>query len=192
MSDFWHTNAADALRAEALTIMDQTPQHRYQVLTKRPELIMPTLARMGRTLPPNAWIGTSVEDARVVSRIDALRQVPATIRFLSIEPLIGPVGGLDLRGIDWVIVGGESGPGARPCDPAWVRGIRDQCLAAGVAFFFKQWGRPQNNPLAADFARHRQDGETLAAYIARVDGGHGGSLLDGQYYKAFPTDPTWV
>lgn len=88
----------------------------------------------------NVWLGVSVEDARVLWRIDELRKVPAAVRFLSIEPLIGPLPSLDLTGIHWVIVGGESGPGARPMDPAWVRSVRDQCVEQGVPFFFKQWG----------------------------------------------------
>ena len=88
----------------------------------------------------NVWMGVSVENADYVHRIDLLRQVPAAVRFLSLEPLLGPLPNLNLEGIHWVIVGGESGPGARPMDPDWVRDIRDQCLDQGVAFFFKQWG----------------------------------------------------
>ena len=191
MSDFWHPNVPSKVRAEALDIMDETPRHRYQILTKRPELITPTLRKLGRKLPENAWIGATVEDQRVASRIDALRAVPAHVHFLSVEPLLGSLRDIDLTGIDWVIVGGESGPGARPVNPVWVRDIRDQCKAAKVAFFFKQWGTPSHNPLAAEFSRKRKERETLAAYIKRVDGGHGGSLLDGRYYKVFPNDPTW-
>jgi protein gp37 len=98
------------------------------------------------------WCGVSVEDGTKLSRVRHLREAPAGIRFLSIEPLIGPVGTLDLAGIDWVIVGGESGPRARPMDPGWVRDIRDQCVRAGVAFFFKQWGglRPKSGGRALD------------------------------------------
>ena len=92
---------------------------------------------------PNIWMGVSVENQKYVYRIDHLRKTGAHVKFLSIEPLIGPVGKLNLRGIDWVIVGGESGPGARPLDAAWVTGIRDQCLKADVSFFFKQWGGVQ-------------------------------------------------
>jgi protein gp37 len=138
MSDFWHPAAEDAWRAEALAIMRATPQHEYQVLTKRPELISPTLARMGETLPGNFWLGATVEDAKHAWRIDELRAVPAVIRFLSVEPLIAPLGPVDLTGIDWVIVGGESGPNFRPMDPAWARAVRDQCRAQGVALFVKQ------------------------------------------------------
>jgi protein gp37 len=93
-----------------------------------------------RPPPPNVWFGVSVEDRSRLSRVRHLRETPASVRFLSVEPLIGRVGKLELTGIDWVIVGGESGPGARPVDPDWVREVRDECQAADVAFFFKQWG----------------------------------------------------
>jgi hypothetical protein len=98
-------------------------------------------------LPGHVWFGVSVEDAKVKRRIDVLRTIPASVRFLSVEPLIGPLGALDLSGIHWVIVGGESGLGARPMHPDWVREIRDQCIAQNVPFFFKQWGgiRPKSN-----------------------------------------------
>jgi protein gp37 len=108
------------------------------VLTKRPERAAAMAS--GLPWPKNVWMGTSVERADVRKRVELLRKVPAKVRFISAEPLIGPVGRISLRGIQWVIVGGESGPGARPMDPDWVRDIRDRCIAAGVAFFFKQWG----------------------------------------------------
>lgn len=184
MSDFWHIHAQDAWRAEALDIMRQTPGITYQVLTKRPQNIALMLARMGiDALPDNVWIGATVEDHRVVHRIDHLRHVPARVRFLSIEPITARVGPIDLSGIHWVITGGESGPGARPCDPDWVREVRDQCEARNVPHFFKQWGQWSNNPLARDCP----EGERPADYVARVDPiGKGGSLLDGQYHKAWP------
>src|SRR5262249_42207476 len=91
-------------------------------------------------LPPNVWLGVSVENEAYTTRIDDLRDLPASVRFLSVEPLIGPIPALDLRGIHWVILGGESGPRSRPLDIAWVRSVRDQCIASDVAFFFKQWG----------------------------------------------------
>src|SRR5205823_2005851 len=114
------------------------PQHRFQVLTKRHE----RLATLATTLrwPSNVWMGVSVESAQYYSRIDRLRSVPATVRFLSIEPLLGPMPDLRLDGIHWVIVGGESGRRPRALDAGWVREIRDQCLGARVPFFFKQWG----------------------------------------------------
>ncbi len=112
--------------------------HQYQVLTKRAE----RLAEVSEQLnwAPQIWMGVSVENASYLPRIDCLRSTAARVKFLSLEPLLGPLPGMDLRGIDWAIVGGESGPGARPVDPAWITDIRDQCVRADVAFFFKQWG----------------------------------------------------
>ncbi len=126
---------------DVFRVMAGTPQHVYQVLTKQAD----RLAVMSPELawPANAWMGVSVENADYLWRIDRLRATHAKIKFLSLEPLLGPlVPGLDLGGIDWVIAGGESGPGARPLDPDWVRDIRDRCCSAGVAFHFKQWGGP--------------------------------------------------
>jgi protein gp37 len=128
--------------------MESADWHTFQVLTKRSSLMRDFLRRRyGRNHGPrHIWFGVSVEDGSKKSRIRHLQQAPAGVRFLSIEPLIGPMGKLDLTGIDWVIVGGESGPGARPMMLEWVREVRDQCLANGVAFFFKQWGglRPKS------------------------------------------------
>ncbi|WP_060788940.1 DUF5131 family protein, partial [Geobacillus zalihae] len=123
--------------------MNETPHHTYQILTKRPERLLELSPFLDFT--PNIWMGTSVENERVTSRIDLLRKVPAKVRFLSCEPLIGPLDNLDLTGIHWVIVGGESGPGARPMQAEWVRSIRDQCQEQRVAFFFKQWGGVQKH-----------------------------------------------
>ena len=119
-------------------VMGQAYWHKFQVLTKRSEKLL----ELNGVLPwaSNIWMGVTVENADYVSRIDHLRQTDAHIRFLSIEPLLGPIPDLDLTGINWVIVGGESGPGARPMKPEWVIDIRDQCLRANVPFFFKQWG----------------------------------------------------
>jgi protein gp37 len=138
MSDLFHEDVPDDFIARVFGVMRDCPHHTFQVLTKRAE----RLAQLAPALqwPANVWAGVSVEDSRVLHRIDALRNVPAAVRFLSIEPLIGPLGTLKLGGIDWVIVGGESGPGARPMDAKWVESILRQCRAAGVAFFFKQWG----------------------------------------------------
>ena len=123
--------------------------HVFQVLTKRSSRMSKYLQRRypDDPCPSHIWCGVSVEDAQAKSRIKHLQDAPAATRFLSIEPLIGPVGTLDLEGIDWVIVGGESGPGFRPMKPEWVREVRDQCVEQGVAFFFKQWGgfRPKSN-----------------------------------------------
>ena len=118
--------------------MESTPQHTYQILTKRPDR-MAKLTRDLRLLP-NVWLGASVENADYLSRLDDLRLTCAAVRFVSLEPLLGSVASADLTFIDWAIVGGESGPGARPMDPQWVREIRSACRRSGTAFFFKQWG----------------------------------------------------
>jgi protein gp37 len=138
MSDLFHPDVPDDFIHRVFDVMVQCPQHQFQVLTKRPERV----AQMSGELPwpENVWMGTSVEDLRVVSRIDHLRLADAATRFLSLEPLLGPLPNLDLTGIHWVIVGGESGPKARPIDAEWVTDIRDQCLETDVPFFFKQWG----------------------------------------------------
>lgn len=138
MSDLFHEAVPDAYIDAVMDVMRCAPQHQFQVLTKRSERLVDYAAT--RVLPENAWFGVSVENADYLWRIDHLRDVAAALRFLSIEPLLGPVERLDLRRIDWVIAGGESGPGARPLEPAWVRDIRRHCLAASVPFFFKQWG----------------------------------------------------
>ena len=137
MSDLFHPDVPDAYIREVFEVMRIADHHRFQVLTKRSE----RLAEMADSLPwpSNVWMGVSVENQRFASRVDDLRAVRAAVRFLSCEPLLGPLD-LDLTGIDWVIVGGESGPGARPMRPVWAVSIRDQCGAAGVPFFFKQWG----------------------------------------------------
>jgi protein gp37 len=138
MSDLFHEDIPDAFIQRAFATMRDCPQHTFQVLTKRAE----RLAELAPSLPwpHNVWMGVSVEDARVVNRVGYLQKTPAAVRFLSLEPLIGPLDDLRLEGIDWVIVGGESGPRARPMKPEWVKSILRQCRAASVAFFFKQWG----------------------------------------------------
>lgn len=138
MSDLFHDKVPASFIRDVFEVMAETPQHTYQVLTKRSR----RLAKMADSLPwsSNVWMGVSVENDRYQFRADHLREVPAAVRFISAEPLLGPLPDLDLDGIGWVIVGGESGPGARPMDPLWASEIRDQCVDAGVAFFFKQWG----------------------------------------------------
>ena len=123
---------------KVFTVMADTPQHTYQILTKRSK----RLAALAGELdwPPNVWMGVTVENDRYTFRIDHLRTVNATIRFISAEPLLGPLPSLDLSGISWLIAGGESGHGARPVEEAWLRDLRDQCALADTAFFFKQWG----------------------------------------------------
>lgn len=138
MSDLFHAKVPEAFVKEVFQVMAATPQHSYQVLTKRPI----RAARLAESLPwpTNVWLGTSIENKDYIWRASELREIPAAVRFLSLEPLLGPLRNLDLTGIGWVIVGGESGQGARKMEPAWPESIRDQCLAAGVPFFFKQWG----------------------------------------------------
>lgn len=157
MSDLFHEDVPLDWIKRAFEVMAATPQHSYQILTKRADRVR----RLAVALkwPPNVWMGVSVENQVFAFRAKRLAQVPAAVRFLSVEPLLGPVT-LDLSGIDWVIVGGESGPHARPMDPDWARSVRDQCAAAGVAFFFKQWG-----------------GRTPKA---------GGRILDGRTWDEFP------
>ena len=138
MSDLFHDDVPVPFIRKAFAVMRDCPQHQFQVLTKRVE----RLVEIAPTLDwaPNIWMGVSVEDADHTWRIDMLRRVPAVIRFVSVEPLLGPIDTLPLKGIHWVIVGGESGHHAREIKPEWARSIRDQCVGAGVPFFFKQWG----------------------------------------------------
>ena len=139
MSDLFHDKVPESYIEKVFDVIAATPQHSYQILTKRAA----RLARYfhGRTVPPNVWLGVSVENRRHgVPRIDCLRTVSARIRFLSVEPLLEDVGELDLHDIHWVIVGGESGPNARPMKPEWADSVRRQCAEKEVAFFFKQWG----------------------------------------------------
>ena len=137
MSDLFHEDVPLDFIRSVFDVMEATPQHTYQVLTKRSQ----RLVRVADELPwpSNVWRGVSVETQNYAFRARHLKQVPAAVHFLSVEPLLGPVS-LDLDGIDWVIVGGESGHGARPLDPSWVRAIRDACATRGIPFFFKQWG----------------------------------------------------
>lgn len=138
MSDLFHDNIPLDYIKRVFAVMNQAGWHQYQVLTKRAE----RLEAVASELPwaPHIWMGVSVENGDYLWRIDHLRRTKAYIKFLSIEPLLGPLGKINLCGIDWVIVGGESGPGARPLQADWVADVRDQCQRAGVAFFFKQWG----------------------------------------------------
>lgn len=138
MSDLFHEAVPLEFIFRVFQTMSETPQHTYQILTKRAERLE-ELARQIRW-PKNVWMGVSVENEDYLYRIDHLRKTAAVTKFLSLEPLLGPLEDMNLRGIDWVIAGGESGPGARPMNPRWVRSIRDQCVSAHVAFHFKQWG----------------------------------------------------
>lgn len=138
MSDLFHKDVPLEYIQRCFAVMQEASQHTFQVLTKRPE----RAAELSPELPwpTNLWMGTSVENTDYTSRIKSLGEIPAAVRFLSVEPLLGPIARLPLKGIHWVIVGGESGPGARPMKIEWVRQLRDRCLAKAVPFFFKQWG----------------------------------------------------
>lgn len=138
MADLFHEDVPFEFVQRVFQVMGQADWHQFQVLTKRHE----RLAELAPSLswPDNLWAGVSIENARFIHRADYLRQVPAAVRFISAEPLLGPLAGLDLTGIDWLIAGGESGVGHRPIKVEWVEELRDRCLAEGIAFFFKQWG----------------------------------------------------
>lgn len=166
MSDLFHKEVPRSFVDQVFDTMEAADWHRFQILTKRSSLMARYLRqRYGDRAPPrHLWFGVSVEDAAAVVRIGHLRRAPAAVRFLSVEPLIGPVGPMDLSGIHWVIVGGESGPGARPMEEAWVREVKAQCDAQSVAFFFKQWGgfRPKTGGRLLD-GRTWDDMPSLAA-----------------------------
>lgn len=138
MSDLFHPDVPEEFIEDVFQVMTDTPQHTYQVLTKRAQ----RLSKIAPSLPwpKNIWMGVSIESARYNFRANHLRKVPASVRFISAEPLLGRLTDLDLTGIDWLIAGGESGPGARPMHPAWAKELRDRCKSENVAFFFKQWG----------------------------------------------------
>lgn len=159
MSDLFHEQVPFSFIRQVFAVMQQASWHRFQILTKRSV----RLAQLAPLLawPENVWVGVTVENAACVYRIDHLRQVGAAVRFLSMEPLLTGVPNMDLSGIHWVIVGGESGPGARPMAAEWARDVRDQCRRAGIPFFFKQWGGPNK--------------------------GKTGRLLDGRVYDEMPT-----
>ncbi|MEA3194314.1 MAG: hypothetical protein QOD26_2647 [Betaproteobacteria bacterium] len=162
MSDLFHKKIPASYIAQVFTTMEQTPQHIYQVLTKRSSLLRRFVNERYATgvAPHNIWLGVSIEDRDALVRLRHLQQTRASVRFVSFEPLLGPIGEVDLTGIHWAIAGGESGHKARPVDPAWVRELRDQCTSTGVAFFFKQWG-----------------GRTPKA---------GGNTLDGRQWLEYP------
>ncbi|MCU6797984.1 phage Gp37/Gp68 family protein [Paenibacillus sp. WQ 127069] len=164
MSDLFHKDIPLEFIQKVFASMEKAHWHTFQILTKRSDRLLEISDKL--PWPKNVWQGVSVEDQRVVHRIDHLRQVPAHVRFLSIEPLIGPIVNLNLEGIHWAIVGGESGHGARPMEEQWVLDIRDQCLEQNVAFFFKQWGGVQ---------KHRT-----------------GRILEGRTWDEFPDEPEQV
>lgn len=156
MSDLFHKDVPAEFIADCFTVMKRASQHTFQVLTKRPE----RAAELASSLPwsKNVWMGTTVENADYVHRIRSLAQIPAAVRFLSLEPLLGPLPRLPLKGIHWVIVGGESGPNARAMEPSWVLQIRNQCVARDVPFFFKQWGGVQKSRAGRELEGEIWDG----------------------------------
>lgn len=163
MSDLFQEAVPSSFVAQVWETMAETPQHTYQILTKRPD----RMAEITAELPvlANVWLGTSVENGAVIDRLDQLRATPARVRFVSFEPLIGSVGGADLKDIHWAIVGGESGPRARPMQEDWVDEIHDLCDEAGTAFFFKQWGG-RNKKAAGRLLRGRTYDDMPVAHVA--------------------------
>jgi protein gp37 len=225
MSDTFHEKVPDEAIDRIFAVMALSPQHTFMVLTKRADRMREYVGvsmvpsrhericcagveyqrHNSRLIPyrtwplPNVWLGVSVEDRSQRQRIDQLRETPAALRFLSLEPLIEDLGELDLRGIGFCILGGESGPGARPMRPDWARSARDQCVAAGVPFFFKQWGEWEPGVLgqratyyscahggvlmAGENVQRRDDG---AVRFVRVGKRAAGRLLDGQEWNELP------
>jgi protein gp37 len=160
MSDVFHAHFSLGQIQQVFQVMNVAMQHQFQVLTKRPERALRLADKIEWT--DNIWMGTSIEDMRVAKRADALRKIPAAVRFISAEPLLDSLAELDLTDVHWVIGGGESGHGFRPCKVAWARELRDRCAEAGVAFFWKQWG-----------------GRTPKS---------GGRQLDGQEWNQYPAE----
>ena len=138
MGDLFHPDVPLAFIQDVFRVMDETPRHTYQLLTKRPGRALKLASQLN--WPQNLWLGTSVEDERVLFRLEQLRAIPAHLKFLACEPLLGPLDDLNLDGIGWIIVSGEAGPNCRPVKAEWITGLRDQAVRAGVPFYFKQWG----------------------------------------------------
>jgi protein gp37 len=201
MSDLFHEDVPTAYVHEVFEVMRRASWHTFQVLTKRHE----RLVKLASDLPwsTNVWMGVSIENRRFVERAEALGRVPAVVRFISAEPLLGPLTGLNLDKIDWLITGGESGPRARPMHPAWVTELRDRCRAAGVAFFFKQWGAHVPETADEDHCTGRavlldQSGRRHAnappmsgeadqlVRMRRVGKGRAGRQLDGRTWDEYP------
>ncbi len=224
MSDLFHENCTDEMRDKIFAVMALAPQHQFQILTKRPERMRAYFtdsrwervrvwaALLSKKMQPewnwpldNVWLGVSVENAKEKHRIDTLRKIPAAIRFLSLEPLLGPLGDLNLDGISWAITGGESGPNARPMLSHWVSVIKDQCDAAGVAFFHKQNGEfvdagheefgklptGEKRALRSDGTEWNlkdmpEDENADVNTVVRVGRKRAGETLYGEIYHAFP------
>ncbi len=167
MSDLFHERMPVSFLKEIFQVMEECPKHVFQILTKRHERLIELAPEL--VWPDNVWIGVSVENQDYIQRVDHLRRVPAAVRFLSCEPLLGPLD-LNLEGIHWVIVGGESGRGHRPIEADWVRDIREQCEAADTAFFFKQWGgiHPKAHGRELDGRNYDQMPEAWLSHLARL------------------------
>ena len=161
MSDLFHEKVPHSFIEAVFDVMTSTPRHTYQILTKRADRLLEVSPSL--RWPSNVWMGVSVESDDFVWRIDRLRQTGACTKFLSLEPLLGPLHRLNLMRIDWVITGGESGPGARPVNAEWIRDIRDQCARAGIAFHFKQWGGPVKARAGRELDGRTWDGLPKAA-----------------------------
>jgi protein gp37 len=161
MSDLFQEKVSEAFVGQVWSIMERAYWHSFQILTKRPDRMLEMLSSPKIPVLKNVWLGTSVENTAYLGRIDLLRHTPAAIRFVSFEPLLAPIVDPDLSGIDWAIVGGESGPRARKMHASWVRRLRDSCKEQGVAFFFKQWGGPHKKKM--------------------------GRLLEGKQWNEYPT-----
>jgi len=166
MSDLFHADVPLEFIRQVFTVMERCPQHTFQILTKRSERLRELAPLLN--WPSNVWMGVSVEDARVIHRISDLQTVPAEVRFLSVEPLIGPIDALPLDDIHWVIVGGESGPGARSIQSEWVESIFMQCRRADVAFFFKQWGGKRKSQTGRELHGQTYD-EMPISRVCRAD-----------------------
>ena len=165
MSDLFQDGVPATFIARVWDVMAKTKQHTFQILTKRPENMLRIVVDHALPTLANVWLGTSVESADFKDRIDELRKVPASVRFISFEPLLGPVGGVNLSGIHWAIVGGESGPRSRTMDARWVESIHAQCEKQKVVFFFKQWGGTNKKAAGRQFRERTWDDypKTLAA-----------------------------
>ena len=174
MSDLFHEDVPLSFIQQVFEVMSDTPHHTYQVLTKRSARLKELAPKLNWT--DNIWMGVSVEDEKVVHRITELSETPAHIKFLSVEPLIGPIKTLRLDKIDWVIVGGESGPGARPMKKEWVDFVHKQCKQTKTSFFFKQWGKPH-------FNANQQDPTISKDHPQHAKGG---CQLDGEVYRELP------
>ncbi len=166
MSDLFHKDVPTEYIKQVFEVMRRAHWHQYQILTKRSERVLELSSELNWV--PQIWMGVSVENEKYTYRIDDLRKTGAHVKFLSLEPLLGPLGKLNLRKIDWAIVGGESGPGARGIDPEWVMEIRDQCLRAGVPFFFKQWGGVQKKKTGRTLEGRTWDEMPTYAEVAAV------------------------